>query len=114
MNSISLAGNKLTGFIPSQMGYLGALISADMRGNYLGCTSSRVHNNSNDSSDTSNAELTPCDAAHLLPCFVELTDFTIPRSDSSNMACPEIRRKPHSQAVVDCGDETQLVRRFLL
>lgn len=91
------------------MAYLGALLAADMRNNSLGCTAFTEVNSNHTSYNQSTGKAVSCGATQLLPCFLELTDFTVPRSDSSNMACPEIRRKPHSQGVADCGDETQLV-----
>lgn len=110
LNGIDLAGNKLTGDIPPQMGYLGGMISADVRNNSLGCTALTRFNSSSNQSGGNTAF---CDVTKLLPCFLELTDFTVPRSDSSNMACPEIRRKPYTQALADCGVSTQLVSHFV-
>ncbi|KIZ04553.1 hypothetical protein MNEG_3403 [Monoraphidium neglectum] len=43
-----------------------------------------------------------CNPEKRLPCFLEFAEYDIPRSDSSNMRCFPVRRKPQAEAQVDC------------
>lgn len=44
-----------------------------------------------------------CTEKELLPCFLTFSEHTVPRTDNTKMACPEIVRLPHGQAVSACS-----------
>lgn len=98
MGVLNLASNRFTGSIPSETGFLGALITADMRNN-----SFRLDDQM---SGTSLGSTVAVDSpANLIPCFLTLSDYTMPRLDGSNTACPALHRKNRDQALKDCASE---------
>lgn len=46
-----------------------------------------------------------CDAGARLPCFLTLSNYTAPRSDGSNMACPAPVRRRLADAERSCVRE---------
>lgn len=107
VTAINLASNNLTGSIPSEVGYLGALVTADFRNNTL------TYDGLTAKSEPWGSQLgSGADAGSrnlMLPCFLTFSDYTMPRSDGSNIACPVLYRKTQIQALRDCASETQLV-----
>eukprot|EP00878_Enallax_costatus_P047112 GHUV01057509.1.p1 GENE.GHUV01057509.1~~GHUV01057509.1.p1 ORF type:complete len:552 (+),score=103.69 GHUV01057509.1:2259-3914(+) len=94
--SLLLDNNNFTGQIPPELGFLSSLMSVDLRNNSFSCAQSS--SGSNDPSQ--------CDGGQQLPCFLRLSDITIPRPDASNMQCPTVVRKLRAEAVQDCAGAT--------
>lgn len=101
-STVTLTNNRLTGRIPAEIGLVANLLSVDLRNTSLSCTGDTANGSSNG---------LPCAHGQMLPCFLRLTQLTLPRSDASNMECPSTVWKPHDEAVRDCSGsgDTQLV-----
>ncbi|WIA42187.1 hypothetical protein OEZ86_009450 [Tetradesmus obliquus] len=61
--------------------------------------------NSSSSSSSSSDESPYCRDEQLLPCFLAFANYTVPRADSSKMACPAILRRHIEEARAVCAGE---------
>lgn len=122
LQKLTLDSNVFVGPLPSQLGLLQDLDSVSLRGTNVSCVplsaySSIPHSiadnasnssNSSDEEDTAHTHLRldqtySCSDAELLPCFLTFSEHQVPRTDSTKMACPDVVRLPHEQAVAACS-----------
>lgn len=88
---ILLNSNKLEGQIPAALGWLSWVITVDVRNNTkLSCSST-------------DAVTGRCDRNNKLPCFLQLSSSTMPRSDDTNMECPIVLKKAPQEVAAACG-----------
>eukprot|EP00775_Hariotina_reticulata_P011161 gene11161-11311_t len=90
-NLILLSSNQLEGQIPSALSKLNRLTAFDVRNN------SKLSCGSRDAAER-------CDRDNMLPCFLQLSNITMPRSDDSNMECPIVLKKAPDEVAAACGN----------
>lgn len=96
LTNVRLSNNQLTGRIPQEVAVLPFLESMHLSNNTFSCMGTASVNSTGPDA-CSNAE-------QVLPCFLRLTEYTVPRSDASNMECPDVIRKPRSNIIADCAE----------
>ncbi|KAF8059749.1 CSN6 [Scenedesmus sp. PABB004] len=111
LEDLQLAGNALSGPLPPEAGLLRKLDLINLSHNPRLACPPPVPGWApmlGGGPGGSGAALVPpppprCDPGALLPCFLELSDVSLPRTDSSHMACPLVLRRPLAEAAAACG-----------
>jgi hypothetical protein len=109
LTDVRLDTNSITGAIPPEMGVLENLHEIDLRNSSMSCLGTLANAAANTTANSSTAEqqqpLQQCEDSHLLPCFLFFSKELLPRTDSSNMACPVIMRRFKDEAVQACAGD---------
>lgn len=86
------------------MGVLKNLQTMDTRNTSMSCLGNDESTNTgSDGSSADEKVYLQCSDDQLLPCFLDFSTVTIPRTDNSYMACPVILRRPLQEAIQVCS-----------
>lgn len=102
LEELQLGNNHLAGPLPPQLGFLKKIDLVNVLKNE-GFSCAPHQHGANSSSRASS--ISPCSHGQLLPCFLQFSNHTLPRTDASNMSCPMVLRRSFSDAQKACSGD---------
>lgn len=120
LEELQLGNNNLSGPLPPQLGFLKKLDLINLLQNDnlkcptqqhvtsydTGSSSSSLSNNGTEFGETQGVlAVARCIGDQLLPCFLQFSNYTLPRTDASNMSCPLVLRRSYDEAQRTCAGD---------